>query len=64
IKLFIVKVLLIGIATGSCSVQDARSIKSFQITYIYKLLDGSFFIPKITSFKCSNLALVLLVLFM
>ena len=35
--------MLVGIATGSCSVQDARSIKSFQITYIYKLLDGSFF---------------------
>ncbi len=29
-----------------CSVQDARFIKSFQITYIYKLLDGSFFIPR------------------
>ena len=26
-----------------CSVQDARFIKSLQITYIYKLLDGSFF---------------------
>ena len=29
-----------------CSVQDARFIKSLQITYIDKLLDGSFFIPR------------------
>ena len=28
-----------------CSVQDARFIKSLQITYIYKLLDGSFLYP-------------------
>ena len=34
--------MLIGIATGSCSVQDARFIKSLSLP-IYISIDGSFF---------------------